>query len=91
MKRSVEGEHGEICSSCFASSLPLSHCPVCCFYSDPGRGSGFEAVSVAELQHHRVDLPAGGPLAHGPQLRTTYPRIHCPKHRWRTAATAGEP
>lgn len=63
----------------------------CCLCPDPGRGTVFKAASVAEPQRHRVDLPASRPLAHGPQLRTPYPRIHCPKHRWRTAAKAGEP
>lgn len=66
----------------------LSPCLFSCC-SDPRWGALIKAVSVAEPQHYWVDFPASGPLAHGPQLRTPYPRIHCQKHRWRTAVTAG--
>lgn len=80
------------CRKCTFSAVmyaPLIILSFCCIFSDPGRRTVFEAVSVAEPHHYRVDFPASGPVAHGSQLRTPYPRIHCQKHRWRTAATAG--
>lgn len=62
----------------------------CCMCSDPRRGTVAEAVPLSEPQHCGMDLPASGPLANGPPLRTPHPRIHCQERRWRTAAAAGE-
>lgn len=80
--------HGQIMYCMLEWNLCISSASFFSPCSDPRWGTVSEAISVAEPQYYRVDLSASGPLAHGPQLRTPYPRIHCQKHRWRTAATA---
>lgn len=73
------------------SSLPSVFLSVVCVCSDSGRGTLSQTASAAEPEHCGVDLAARCPLACGHPPRTSYPRIHCPEYKRRTAAAAGEP
>lgn len=82
---SVIGRPGLEVSPLTLTLLPHPSCP------DPGRGSGLQAPPpLAELQCGRLELPAGVPLAAGPQPGAPGARVQRPQRGRRAAAAAGE-